>query len=629
MPQLADSVYKDECVYSYTTERHEDGVFVNLGSFQAVARQFRQLEASKSGCNVFLNIRAKLYKTVTAEQPSSMFIAGTDFRTDREYAVNVYPSDDLVSFPFDDSSELPDKDIIVQACEAIIAMDTTKKLSVAPFLAEEERGISRYAMELIQLDNGVKISPNPSDWKCEESGFQENLWLNLSTGYIGSGRQYFDGTGGTGAALKHYESTGGLYPLAVKLGTITPYGADVYSYSPDEDTMVIDPLLSKHLAHWGINMMNMTKTEKTMEELSMDKNLAFDLMSIQEEGKDLVPLSGPGYTGITNIGNSCYINSTMQVLLALPEFKGRFVDNAESILQNSDTSVPRDVNVQISKLATALYEDRDPATKHSTAVVEGEWEFMPDPKEIRPAMLRNIIGTGHIEFSSTRQQDAHEYIQHLLTAITRAEKSSGIDRTDKFGPLAKLFEFELEERVQCKQSGMVKYNTCSGENTLSLPIPAARAVNAKEVDSFVAELDSLDEPEKKKRKALAPKRIVPFEACIEEWLKSDLITGFVSPATGVRGEASKTTRLATFPPYLIVKLNRYVLGDDWTSVKVDCKVPVPESFDFAQTRGNGLQSDETELPEAGSSAMEVEPDAAIVQQCMGMGFTENGSKRAV
>lgn len=28
------------------------------------------------------------------------------------------------------------------------------------------------------------------------------------------------------------------YPLAVKLGTITPNGADVYSYAPEEDSMV-------------------------------------------------------------------------------------------------------------------------------------------------------------------------------------------------------------------------------------------------------------------------------------------------------------------------------------------------------------------------------------------------------
>lgn len=30
----------------------------------------------------------------------------------------------------------------------------------------------------------------------------------------------------------------GRYPLAVKLGTITPNGADVYSYAPEEDNMV-------------------------------------------------------------------------------------------------------------------------------------------------------------------------------------------------------------------------------------------------------------------------------------------------------------------------------------------------------------------------------------------------------
>jgi hypothetical protein len=43
--------------------------------------------------------------------------------------------------------------------------------------------------------------------------------------------QYADGTGGNGSALRHYEATGRKYPLVVKLGTITPAGADVYSYA--------------------------------------------------------------------------------------------------------------------------------------------------------------------------------------------------------------------------------------------------------------------------------------------------------------------------------------------------------------------------------------------------------------
>ena len=32
-------------------------------------------------------------------------------------------------------------------------------------------------------------SPNPADWRCDETGVTENLWLNLSTGFIGSGRK--------------------------------------------------------------------------------------------------------------------------------------------------------------------------------------------------------------------------------------------------------------------------------------------------------------------------------------------------------------------------------------------------------------------------------------------------------
>lgn len=33
--------------------------------------------------------------------------------------------------------------------------------------------------------------------------------------------------------------------------------------------MVTDPLLKEHLAHWGINMMQMDKTAKTMAEMEV------------------------------------------------------------------------------------------------------------------------------------------------------------------------------------------------------------------------------------------------------------------------------------------------------------------------------------------------------------------------
>lgn len=135
------------------------------------------------------------------------------------------------------------------------------------------------------------MSSNPADWKCDFTGVTDNLWLNLSDGTIGSGRRQWDGSGGNGAprgtpphatytaghpraacvragaALEHFHETGDKYPLVVKLGTITPHGADVFSYAADENDLVLDPHLKAHLRHWGVDMDTMEKTAKTMSEL--------------------------------------------------------------------------------------------------------------------------------------------------------------------------------------------------------------------------------------------------------------------------------------------------------------------------------------------------------------------------
>ena len=145
----------------------------------------------------------------------------------------------------------------------------------AAFVEDEARPESKHAADLPWLESGIKIDPNPSSWKCAESGMTDNLWLNLGTGHIGSGRRNWDGSGGTDGALNHFEATGRKYPLVVKLGTITPEGADVYSYAPDEDRMVTDAKLASHLARWGINIMALEKTAKTMAELELELNKSY------------------------------------------------------------------------------------------------------------------------------------------------------------------------------------------------------------------------------------------------------------------------------------------------------------------------------------------------------------------
>ena len=59
---------------------------------------------------------------------------------------------------------------------------------------EQEVAESKYAAGLEQLEEGLgrwgrKIPADASLWQCDETGTKDNLWLNLGTGFIGSGRQ--------------------------------------------------------------------------------------------------------------------------------------------------------------------------------------------------------------------------------------------------------------------------------------------------------------------------------------------------------------------------------------------------------------------------------------------------------
>jgi uncharacterized UBP type Zn finger protein len=78
------------------------------------------------------------------------------------------------------------------------------------------------------------------------------------------------------------------------------------------------------------------KTEKTTLELELDANIKYTLFkvwifwliklfhfryeysSIQEDGSKLQNVYGPGFTGLINLGSSCYINSVCTTFFIFP-----------------------------------------------------------------------------------------------------------------------------------------------------------------------------------------------------------------------------------------------------------------------------------------------------------------------
>lgn len=101
-----------------------------------------------------------------------------------------------------------------------------------------------------------------------------------------------------------------------------------------------------------------------------------------------------------------------------------------------------------------------------------------DPKDdseehgISPIMFKNLVGKGHQEFSTKKQQDAQEFFSHILNLVERNSRN-------ELNP-GESFKFKLEDRVQCSESKKVKY-THRAETVLSLNVPLEAAINKDEV----------------------------------------------------------------------------------------------------------------------------------------------------
>ena len=112
-------------------------------------------------------------------------------------------------------------------------------------------------------------------------------------------------------------------------------------------------------------------------------------------------------------------------------------------------------------------------------------------------MFKALVGRGHPEFSTNRQQDAQEFLLHFINMVEVKQRSDSPSLVDpqlssyiviSFHPQrncrsgtnpSEAFRFLVEERIVCQQSQKAKY-TQRVDYIVQLPVPMDQATNTGE-----------------------------------------------------------------------------------------------------------------------------------------------------
>ncbi|KAG8978502.1 hypothetical protein FRC05_010747 [Tulasnella sp. 425] len=481
---------------------------------------------------------------------------------------------------------------------------------------EEETTACEHTLMLEQVTSHQ--TPASGLAQCGKCDLKENLWLCLTCGNLGCGRAQFGGIGGNGHGLAHFNET--QHPVSVKLGTITAEGtADIYCYQCNDSK--VDPGLATHLANFGINVLTQTKTEKSMAELQIEHNLNYDFSMTGDDGKSLEPVFGPGLTGLANLGNSCYMASVIQSLFSLPEFQARFGPTSLNHAAICPEPLPAScLECQMGKLADGLLSGRyshprkvpDPNTFANSPSPDAPDHTDPQFQEgLKPTTFKALIGKGHEEFATMRQQDSEEFLAHLLKSLRQDAKRK--NEAEEEQP-THIFKFGLEQRLQCMNCNKVRYRVDS-QDSISIPVPA------KEKPPVVVE--GGDPPK-------VEYEPVELLQCLEAALGTEVLE-YACPSCGTNVMLEKQSRFSTFPDVLVIHAKKFQLVN-WVPVKLDVPVNLPQDdqLNLDAYIGHGKQENEVELPEdAAPAPAATQFSEAAMGQLQAMGFGTNACQRAL
>jgi ubiquitin carboxyl-terminal hydrolase 5/13 len=175
--------------------------------------------------------------------------------------------------------------------------------------------------------------------------------------------------------------------------------------------------------------------------------------------------------------------STIQALFALPSFKDRYGNHATAVTHALTCPEPHPaacLECQMLKLADGLLSGRYSVPRVGPDIKSDHAQFQSPTQDeepavvfqegIKPSMFKALIGKGHPEFSTMKQQDSEEFFTYFLKVLRQDYKKRATAATDGIDDATEVFRYGIEHRLQCMDCQRVSYRVDS-QDVVSVPVP--------------------------------------------------------------------------------------------------------------------------------------------------------------
>ncbi|EPB73902.1 MYND finger [Ancylostoma ceylanicum] len=163
----------------------------------------------------------------------------------------------------------------------------------------------------------------------------------------------------------------------------------------------------------------------------------------------------PGFTGLRNIGNTCFMNATLQMLVNNIELKTYFLERHYKLDVN-----PNNPLGFRGRLADAFAD-----------FMRHMWNCQN--RAIEPAKIKELVAEKASQFANFAQHDAHEFLSFLLDGLhedlNRVSNEAWYNHTLRNDSIfVDLFHGQLKSRLQCPKCDRV---SITFDPFVYLPVP--------------------------------------------------------------------------------------------------------------------------------------------------------------